>query len=37
MITSIDELNRKRRARGEPPIKLSLGLHYGQVVLGISA
>ena len=34
MITSIDEVNRERRARGEPPIKLSLGLHYGQVVLG---
>ena len=34
MMVSIDELNRERRNRGEPPIQLSLGLHYGQVVLG---
>jgi adenylate cyclase len=34
MIGSIDELNRERKPRGEPPIQLSLGLHYGQVVLG---
>jgi adenylate cyclase len=34
MIGSIDELNRERGERGEPPILLSLGLHYGQVVLG---
>jgi len=30
----MDELNRERKHRGEPPIQLSLGLHYGQVVLG---
>jgi adenylate cyclase len=34
MIGSMDQLNRERKTRGEPPIKLSLGLHYGQVVLG---
>ena len=34
MMVSIDELNRERKTRGEPPIQLSLGLHYGQVVLG---
>ncbi len=34
MIASIDELNRERSDRKEPPIQLSVGLHYGQVVLG---
>jgi adenylate cyclase len=34
MIASTDELNRERKSRGEPTIKLSVGLHYGQVVLG---
>jgi len=34
MIGSIDELNRERRDRNEPSIQLSVGLHYGQVVLG---
>jgi len=34
MIGSIGELNRERSPRGEPPIRLSIGLHYGQVVLG---
>ncbi len=34
MIGSIDELNVERKNRGEPPIQISLGLHYGQVVLG---
>jgi adenylate cyclase len=34
MIGSVDELNLERRERGEPPIQLSLGLNYGQVVLG---
>ena len=34
MIGSIDELNRDRNARDEPSIQLSVGLHYGQVVLG---
>jgi len=34
MIGSIGELNREREGRGEPPIRLSIGLHYGQVVLG---
>ena len=34
MLDSIDELNRERKPRGEPPIRISIGLHYGQVVLG---
>jgi adenylate cyclase len=34
MIASIDELNRERRSRDEPPIRVSVGLHYGEVVLG---
>jgi len=34
MLGSIDEWNRERRNRGEPPIQISIGLHYGQVVLG---
>ena len=34
MIGSIAELNRERAGRGEPPIQVSVGLHYGQVVLG---
>ncbi|MBR1230959.1 adenylate/guanylate cyclase domain-containing protein [Bradyrhizobium sp. AUGA SZCCT0182] len=34
MIGSIAELNRERKTRNEPPIQLSVGLHYGQVVLG---
>ena len=29
-----EELNLERQHRGEPPIQLSLGLHYGPVVLG---
>ena len=34
MIGSMDEWNLERNNRGEPPIPISLGLHYGQVVLG---
>lgn len=34
MLDSIDELNRERKPRGEPSIRISIGLHYGQVVLG---
>ena len=34
MIGSITELNRERSGRNEPPIQVSVGLHYGQVVLG---
>ncbi len=34
MIGSIEELNLERKNRGEPPIRLSVGLHYGEVVLG---
>jgi adenylate cyclase len=34
MLGAIDDLNRERRHRGKPPIRISIGLHYGQVVLG---
>jgi adenylate cyclase len=34
MIASIGEFNLERKNRGEPPIQVSVGLHYGQVVLG---
>jgi adenylate cyclase len=34
MIGSIDELNLDRKNHSEPPIRLSIGLHYGEVVLG---
>ena len=34
MIGSIDELNQERSDRDQPPIQLSVGLHYGPVVLG---
>jgi len=34
MIASINELNRERSSRGEPVIRVSIGLHFGQVVLG---
>jgi adenylate cyclase len=34
MIASIAELNKERSDRNEPPIQVSVGLHYGQVVLG---
>jgi adenylate cyclase len=34
MIASTAELNKERSRRNEPPIQVSVGLHYGQVVLG---
>ena len=34
MLVSVDELNLERKPRGEPPIRISIGLHYGEVVLG---
>lgn len=34
MIVAIDDLNRDRNGRGDPAIRVSIGLHYGQVVLG---
>jgi adenylate cyclase len=34
MLASIGEFNRERKNRGEPPIRVSVGLHYGEVVLG---
>jgi adenylate cyclase len=34
MIASIGAFNHERKNRGEPPIRVSIGLHYGQVVLG---
>jgi adenylate cyclase len=34
MLESINELNSERKPRGEPPVRVSIGLHYGEVVLG---
>lgn len=34
MLTSIDGWNRERTSAGEAPLQLSIGLHYGEVVLG---
>ena len=34
MIGSISELNLDRKNRSEPPIRVSIGLHHGEVVLG---
>lgn len=34
MIASVGAFNLERENRGEPPIRLSVGLHYGPVVLG---
>jgi adenylate cyclase len=34
MLGSIDAWNQSRAAQGEPAIRLSIGIHYGEVVLG---
>jgi adenylate cyclase len=34
MVQSMDEWNAQRAAAGEEPIALSIGVHYGEVVLG---
>ncbi len=34
MLSAIDEWNREREARGAAPIRLSIGIHHGAVVLG---
>lgn len=34
MVTAIADLNRERADRNEPPIQVSVGLHYGEVVMG---
>jgi class 3 adenylate cyclase len=34
MLTALDAWNRDRAAAGLPPLRMGLGLHYGQVVLG---
>jgi adenylate cyclase len=34
MLTSIDAWNREEAGSGREPIRLSIGIHYGQVVLG---
>lgn len=34
MRIALDELNKKRRARGDVPIKIGMGLHYGEAISG---
>ena len=34
MLASIDAWNRERGGPGREPIRLSIGIHYGEVVLG---
>jgi adenylate cyclase len=34
MLRDLDGWNAERRARGEPPIEVGIGLHYGPAVLG---
>jgi len=34
MVTAIDQWNVERKAGGEAPINLSVGIHYGEVILG---
>lgn len=34
MLAALDVWNRERAAAGQPPLRMGVGLHYGQVVLG---
>ncbi len=34
MLESIDDWNLERAQNGEPPIRLSVGIHYGQAIVG---
>jgi adenylate cyclase len=34
MLASIDSWNRERAGQGLPPIRIGIGIHYGEVVLG---
>ena len=34
MVQQIDQWNEQRRGRGEAPVLLSIGVHYGDVILG---
>src|SRR5690606_9773273 len=34
MVEEVERWNAKRRARGAPPIRIGVGVHYGEVVVG---
>ena len=34
MVKTVDSWNERRKQRGEEPVNLSIGIHYGEVILG---